>query len=551
MKKISPLVIGVLWVLFAACLTMAEGTDRHVWAFQGNVAFYEKNGKVGLINQEGKILAQAIYDGVDGFVDGLARVCSGDRIGMINREGKLVVPLTKCTYMDFMKGRSSVEDHDVDKVISYYDKNRGRRGIFTMDGRLVGEWDETYPFVQGAAFVRENDQWKLIDIEGNALSEMSWDAVNRLSPKGGGRVWKGDKLYEVDARGRIRRVEGKNDAGEWKLEALYRENGEEIDFSPWEDMSPFFGDIQAVKKDGKWGVVDGRGHVIQEPNWDSISEVLMEAGTRWPDRPIGTALYDVVNEEIGGSKFLCGWLNQDGTVRLPATRYGLTSRITDNRFYASKKENEEWKSYIINANGDIVIEIPEQFGFGSTVEEEFIRYWAMEGDVNQIWGFIDMDGNTLSTISFDEYTYDRFEEFSDKMREGMLPVKKLDQNGEVVELGYMDPYGRFLGSPDWLKRAEFSEGLAFVQLKEGTTAIDKNGEYAFEPQNWVPTFNFSRDSEGQLTAVVKRSEKNEYAYINEKGELLCGFHRAEYFRNSLDTLQQLMQWSYVYEGGEF
>ena len=75
----------ISWTMIA--VSIGEEID-YQWAYQGNVAFFEKNEKIGLINKEGYILHPAEFDSVTPFDNNhLAKVTIDGKIGMINTSG--------------------------------------------------------------------------------------------------------------------------------------------------------------------------------------------------------------------------------------------------------------------------------------------------------------------------------------------------------------------------------------------------------------------------------------------------------------------------------
>ena len=59
----------------------------YIWAYQGQVAFFESNGKIGLIHKDGRILADAIYEKVYPFHNGFVRVKQNGLWGVIDLSG--------------------------------------------------------------------------------------------------------------------------------------------------------------------------------------------------------------------------------------------------------------------------------------------------------------------------------------------------------------------------------------------------------------------------------------------------------------------------------
>ena len=87
--------------------------------FSEGLARVEQNGKYGLINTQGEVVAPCIYDyGTGDFSEGLVRVTQNDKYGFINTKGEVVIP---CIYDDariFSEGLALVEQNGKLSVIN-------------------------------------------------------------------------------------------------------------------------------------------------------------------------------------------------------------------------------------------------------------------------------------------------------------------------------------------------------------------------------------------------------------------------------------------------
>lgn len=55
-----------------------------------SVTTFKSNGKTGLINSKGEIIAESIYDAIGPFQGAFARVRLGEKFGLIDKQGKLI-----------------------------------------------------------------------------------------------------------------------------------------------------------------------------------------------------------------------------------------------------------------------------------------------------------------------------------------------------------------------------------------------------------------------------------------------------------------------------
>ncbi|GHU83809.1 hypothetical protein FACS1894196_4260 [Clostridia bacterium] len=511
MKRQCAACIAVM-LLLGMLSAPALAKERYVWAFQGDVAFFEEDGKVGLLDQAENILLPPTYDAGGVFdQNGLAKVYMNDLIGCINKRGELIIPLTQCDYMGYLTYSRGGDPHLLDEVIRYSPESKAAQyskatqcGFYTLDGRKIGEklWDDAMSFVQGTSFVKENNQWNLLDLEGNLLSNIWWDTVEKVNCyEGGGTVRKGDRQYEVDARGKVLREESLDEKRHARLIALYDKNGAKVDISPWEDMLPFYGDIRMVLKDGLWGLIDGEGAILQQPYWDNI-RITTEGQILHP-REMAQVTKDGMR----------GWIDQYGNVALQPEWSG-TVQIANNRFHAPIGEWEEVTHYILDEKGTVINEVPKQY----VVERYFKEYmfYTMSGSKKSwTWGFIDPNGEVLCSLPFRDYVYDlSYDELVDGMMHIMYKGKP----------GYVDVYGNLLIAKGWQYCDDFHEGLAFVYTDTGCIIIDKEGNPVCSPRKWDGNSGFHYIAD-QLVAIVRIQDENGElvsGYVNERGEYLCG-----------------------------
>ena len=108
---------GLLLALtVAVILSCAGGAAQamvaldYIWAYQGDVAFFEEDGKIGLLERSGYTLHAAEWDAVWPFYEGLAAVRTGGKWGFVDTSGVLVVAPEWDAVLNFTEGLAAVRE---------------------------------------------------------------------------------------------------------------------------------------------------------------------------------------------------------------------------------------------------------------------------------------------------------------------------------------------------------------------------------------------------------------------------------------------------------
>lgn len=125
----------------------------------------------GIIDKQGKWVAQPIYNLVFKFHSGVVKVAKGGSEGMLNTQGQFIIPLGKYT-------RISNQPHD--NLISARNEKM-KFGFFNTEGTLIipFEYDSVLPFSQGKSFVKKAGTWLLIDKANKQHKELPYTNVAR------------------------------------------------------------------------------------------------------------------------------------------------------------------------------------------------------------------------------------------------------------------------------------------------------------------------------------------------------------------------------------
>ena len=119
------------------------------------------------IFQAGEVFAEAKYDEVESFHEGLAWVLKDGEYGCINKKGEEVVKVN-LKYDEvgyFSEGLSWV------RIV---DRESRKYGYINKKGKEVvkPKYDDAWNFSEGIAPVREGDNWYIINKKGEVLIEI-------------------------------------------------------------------------------------------------------------------------------------------------------------------------------------------------------------------------------------------------------------------------------------------------------------------------------------------------------------------------------------------
>lgn len=211
----------------------------YIGAFSGKYAPYELDGKVGLLEEDGKTVIEAVYDEIqyNGQDDDKITVKDGNHYYLINSSGyRTNVTEESYEYLGVLSQKRIVA------------RKNGKYGYLdgSMKEKLEFIYDDATSFYEGIAAVKKGDKWALIDRKGELITEYIYDdvAVNSMN------------ICSVNS------VIGVQMDGVWRL---INEKGEQIGINAFQNMKAFESQEPcAVCKDGKWGFMDVEGNLVIE-----------------------------------------------------------------------------------------------------------------------------------------------------------------------------------------------------------------------------------------------------------------------------------------------
>jgi hypothetical protein len=214
----------------------------------------------------------------------------------------------------------------------------------------------------------------------------------------------------------------------------------------FDDAGPFSEGLAAVSINKKWGFINSTGRVIIEPTFEFASAFSEELA------PVAA-----------GPELRWGFINKSGALVI-RPRFDNAAPFHEGLAYVEVRGRTSY----IDKTGKAVIENP-RFERASSFKDgmAFVQIENSKG-----LSYIDKTGRiVIEPLS----TYEEPHLFS----EGLVPAII----GERREFGYVNKKGETVIRPQFKEAGDFSDGLAAVQIQEGTFGyIDKAGKFVIPPR---------------------------------------------------------------------
>ena len=290
--------ISMLTLLLCCSITgtshAADAEYDYIWNYHNGVAQVEKDGRFGFINEDGEIQLPVVYDDVAFETDGLIYLAQGFYRGFANQNAELLVDAEYFMHSDwaFTKytggvfrfktaepewphtGFSDVELEETARVL-----RQQKIGFVTKSGRVICEpaWSYASIMVDGIAIVgMEKDCLTYVNYRGETLGEPQWTRADYFS-EGRAYVEKPGLCGYVDQTGIL--VISLPDAtysdAEIRMESGTRasERGEFEETFPWDiyrDQNAFTDGRAAVQFGELWGFIDREGNEVIPRQFEEV-----------------------------------------------------------------------------------------------------------------------------------------------------------------------------------------------------------------------------------------------------------------------------------------
>lgn len=246
-------------------------------------------------------------------------------------------------------------------------------------------------------------------------------------------------------------------------------------------------DSFAVKKEGKYGIVDRAGRLIAQPVWDRLAF---------------SSVPDMICAEKDG-KFC--YIDRRGNIVL----MGAWEEAE-----AFSAAGLAW----VYANGKYGFVKPDgQFAFPMQSRALYTYFDAENQCVlyesGRMWGYMNAQGQVLCKVN-----YDSLVENGKQLFEGLCVV-----GNKESQWGYMDAQGEMVIPFQYHNAENFSSGFAFVSTNGKTYGVINAQGEKITDEIWA-THEQYRLLGDQLLALVSygTAEDRQRGYINTQGEIVCG-----------------------------
>ncbi len=362
-------------------ITAIENTDgTNIW-YEDNVLKFEKAGKIGLIDFEGKIIADAEYDDIhalSGIKDTLIIEKAGKK-GLINNKTSEII--IDPVYIEIV----AISDKHEDGYIVKNDENKF--GLIANDKTKVLE--EKYDDIKhvtgnGYYVVVDDGTAKIIDKAGRIILEEGFDSVEAVQVDNF-IIIKNGKYGVIDKKGNI----------------VISPEYENIKFGTTESF--------IAQKDGKMGIIKKDGTTTINFEYERISYIetadFFQAEkenfkTDIIDRNFSKVLEDIIISELN---------TENGYFRVRAGEeykyYNFKFEEKTNKEILSTNTlflvKENGKYGYENKNGERIVDCI----YDDAKEQNEFGYCAVKKDGK--WGALKSDGTVIvnTTKDLDEYLY--------------------------------------------------------------------------------------------------------------------------------------------------
>ena len=362
-------------------ISAIENTDgKKVW-YEDSLLKYQKDGKYGLIDFDGKIVIQPEYDNIyalEGIEKSIIIEKEGKK-GLVNTSlGEIIIPVQ---YLDIS---SLTDTYDNGYIV----KNESNKlGVISADKKkILEEKYDDIKHVTGNNYyvVVENGTTEVIDSTGQVILDKGFDSIEG-----------------IDLNNFI--IIKNNNYG------VINKNGETLIDTNYNNIKYAFSNYYIVQKEGKYGIIDTQNNTLIENKYENIAYIkeadIFEAEREDYKTDIIDRNFNVVLESIIVSE-----LNiENGYMRI---------REDDEYSYYNFKLEEKTNKEVLGTNTLFLVKENGKYGYvnkdgdkivdciydDATEQNEF-GYCAVKKD--GLWGAIKSDGTIIvkPSLNLDDYLY--------------------------------------------------------------------------------------------------------------------------------------------------
>lgn len=410
-------------------------SEDSLLVLENNVLKYKKNELYGLINLDGKMLTEPIYEEVSSLKNRPGRILvkKDDRYGVLDTNGKVVVPVLYYSII----GDEYCEEENGYQNTGFIVSNKSKTGIlygyYNSNGRKILE--TKYESISRILEYNDNSTYLIVMSNGKKGVLRNGRKLIDLNYQ--------DVMYSRNSKIFIVNKNGKY--------GFFAKNGKEI-LEPKYEAYEIAGEYISVKENDKNVLYDINGNYIDQKNYKSILEV-------------GNSSYFIAISEKDNSYSI---LSKDVNIE---NNYKNISYLFDNLFTFTNQEGkcgiiDATKGEVIDAKYDLIlkvdgidaIEARENDGTATIYSRDLQEICTMSGaiveNINKNFAvvynqtervYIDLYGNTVENTKVypnDKlYAFNKDEKWGFINKEGKAIIEpKYDMVTELNEYGFAGIY---------------------------------------------------------------------------------------------------------------
>ena len=428
-------------------------SEDSLLVLENNVLKYKKNELYGLINLDGKMLTEPIYEEVSSLKNRPGRILvkKDDRYGVLDTNGKVVVPVLYYSII----GDEYCEEENGYQNTGFIVSNKSKTGIlygyYNSNGRKILE--TKYESISRILEYNDNSTYLIVMSNGKKGVLRNGRKLIDLNYQ--------DVMYSRNSKIFIVNKNGKY--------GFFAKNGKEI-LEPKYEAYEIAGEYISVKENDKNVLYDINGNYIDQKNYKSILEV-------------GNSSYFIAISEKDNSYSI---LSKDVNIE---NSYKNISYLFDNLFTFTNQEGkcgiiDATKGEVIDAKYDLIlkvdginaIEAREDDGTATIYSRDLQEICTMSGaiveNINKNFAvvynqteriYIDLYGNTVENTK-------------------VYPNDKLYAFKKDEKWGFINKEGKAIIEPEYDMVTELNEyGFAGIYKDGRWGVINEEGKVIVEP----------------------------------------------------------------------
>ena len=355
-------------------IQVVENFDEYnnLW-YEENVLKYEKDGKLGLINLDGKVILEPDYEEIyalKGIKNSIVTV-KDSKMGIVDNKGSNEVP------NEYDEIQSLGKDTDL-----YIVKDATNYGIYK---KTSVKYQEVKALNNKDIYcVKENNKYKIIDSEEKEVANIKFDDIKQIKDKA--IVYKKDKKY-----------------GAYDIEKKLTIKNK------YEDITYTNNDNFIVKSNNSYGIIDINDKEKIKKQYASIGyydeaqvyELEPKNNTSGENTILNKGLQEIAKgivAEVNSKKsYIKIWTQDDYKYfNLSGEEKSSSEILKSNSIFLKKQDG---KYGYVDKEGNVIID----YIYDDAKEQNAYGYAAVKKDGK--WGAIDTKGNIVSetTHNLDEY----------------------------------------------------------------------------------------------------------------------------------------------------